>query len=396
MVMLTRSPRSDGSCSFRQITPAERGVALGLCLLLFISIFTLIPYAADYSYTEYNFDSDLITAYFTSGKITATISAYTSSSSTVTNVILTDYYVDSNGWVWFYNPQLDSQSDVVRKSNGQFLFNVYIDLGFNFYLPPQTLMCGCISSYPNTTSAYIDNSKLNLVRGSQALYTINSDGYFKTFSYDTKMPNFPYFSGFLGAAPYNFKSRVRVEFSPDEYYGDESQYFDNLNFNFNVTSSNSYTYYIPMIGLRKFDLLILDDVGAPTQGTNHIVNQLDQIKDLVSSGNATAVQISDAVTNINNSINVPTTQQVELESMAESLAGHEVSDIAEYSDMVDQVEEWFDSNFNDVETAEWSTDEVMPSDNNWLNSFFDHRIFYILFPVVGICALAAFFIHGRW
>lgn len=393
MDMLTRSPRSDRSCSFRQISPAERGVALGLCLFLAISIFTVIPYAADYSYTEYNFDSDLITAYFTSGKITATISAYTSSSSTVTNVILTDTYVDSNGWVWFYNPQLDSQSDVVRKSNGQFIFNVYIDLGFNFYLPPQTLMCGCISSYPNTSSTYIDNSKLNLVRSSQALYTINSDGYFKTFSYDTKMPNFSYFSGFLGAAPYNFKSRVRVEFSPDEYYGNENEYFDNLNFNFNVTSSNSYTYYIPMIGLRKFDLLILDDVGAPTQGTNHIVNQLDQIKALVASGNATNVQISDAVTAINNSISTPTSQQVDLITQFDSIVSQEVEDVSAYQGLFDSADSAFDVVRSDVETMDWSTDPIMPQNNNWFNTFFDHRLFTIIFTAVSICAVGAFILY---
>lgn len=398
MDMSIRSPRSDkGSCSHK-VYSCRKGVAVMLCLLLLFSVLTLVPKAVDYSYTEYTLRSEHLAAYFTSGKLSVTIASYTANSgSIVTNVVMTDYFIDNNGFIWFYNPALSSDDDLVHKENNQFLCNVYIDLGFNFYLPPQEFAAGTISSYPNTSQAFIDNSKVNLVRGAVARYTVNSDRIIKTYHYEEVLNNFSYFNTFYnrhnGSLPYNYKMRLRSVFSFDDYYGDQADYFDTLDINWNVTCNNSNVYYIPMFCMYGLTVDILDDPGAPTQGTNHIVQQLDHIADLVESGNATNVQICDAVTAINNSISTPTTQQLAIESSIESMVNQEIADVSTYSGLVDDAESVLDVVISDVSTAAWSTDEVMPQNNNWINTFFDHRIFNIIFSTVAICAMGAFILY---
>lgn len=151
-----------------------------------------------------------------------------------------------------------------------------------------------------------------------------------------------------------------------------------------------------MFSVYGFTIDILDDPNAPSQGTNKIVQQLDQIAGLIESGNATNSQISDAVTNISNSINFPTSQQISIQSDAAALADQEVSDIHVYESMVDEAADFLESVIANVETRPWSTDEVMPTDNNWISPFFNHRIFQIIFACVGVCAIAAFLLHGRW
>lgn len=369
-----------------------------LCLLLLFPILTLVPKAVDYSYTEYTLRSEHLAAYFTSGKLSVTIASYTANSgSTVTNVVLTDYFIDNNGFIWFYNPALSSDDDLVHKENNQFLCNVYIDLGFNFYLPPQEFAAGTISSYPNTSQAFIDNSKVNLVRGAVARYTVNADRISKTYSYNTVLSNFSYFNTFYnrhnGSLPYNYKMRLRSVFSFDDYYGDQADYFDTLDINWNVTCNNSNVYYIPMFCMYGLTVDILDDPGAPSQGTNHIVQQLDHIAELIESGNATNVQISDAVTAINNSISIPSSQQVDLITQFDSIMSQEVSEVSEYQNLLDSADSAFDVVRSDIDTMDWSTDPIMPQNNNWFNTFFDHRLFTIIFTSVAICAVGAFILY---
>ena len=171
MDMSIRSPRSE-SCSHIWKYSCRKGVAIVLCLFLFIPVLTVLPKAADYSYTEYTLRSEHLAAYFEAGKLTVKIASYTANSgSVVTNVNLTDYFIDKNGFIWFYNPNLSSDNDLVHKENNQFLCNVYLDLGFDFYIPAQEFAMGTISSYPNTSQAFTDNSIVNLVRSSQALYS---------------------------------------------------------------------------------------------------------------------------------------------------------------------------------------------------------------------------------
>lgn len=356
--------------------------------------------AVDYSYTEYTLRAEHLAAYFTAGDLTVNIASYTANSgSVVTNVTLTDYFIDNNGFIWFYNPNLSSDDDLVHKENNQFLCNVYIDFGFNFYLPPQEFAAGTISSYPNTSQAFTDNSKVNLVRGAVARYTVNADRLSKTYSYNTVLSNFSYFNTFYnrhnGSLPYNYKMRLRSVFSFDDYYGDQSDYFDTLDINWNVTCNNSNVYYIPMFCMYGLTVDILDDPGAPSQGTNRIVQQLDQIASLIESGNSTQSQIKTAVDNINNFLTVPTSDQVAVESKMQNIGDHQIDDITAFDSMIGQGVDFFWNEFSDITVVTLPSDPALPQDNVTIDSVFDAHLWKFFFPMVAMLAVLSYVIY-RW